>query len=39
MILLVMQSYNNSLHVFRKKGWFGTRLASQRAAGTRSNRQ
>lgn len=27
-ILLVMQSYDNSLRVFRKKGWLGTRLSS-----------
>jgi cholesterol oxidase len=32
-ILLVMQSYNNSLHVFRKKGWLGTRLASRQGHG------
>ena len=32
-ILLVMQSYDNSLKVFRKRGWFGTRLTSQPSSG------
>lgn len=33
-ILLVMQSYNNSLRVFRKRGWLGTRLVSEQGLGT-----
>ncbi len=32
-ILLVMQSYDNSLRVIRKKGWFGTRLTSVQSTG------
>jgi cholesterol oxidase len=32
-ILLVMQSYDNSLRVFRKKGWFGTRVTSEPSTG------
>lgn len=32
-ILLVMQSIDNSLRVFRKKGWFGTRLTSAHDTG------
>ena len=32
-ILLVMQSYDNSLKVLRKRGWFGTRLTSQPSTG------
>ena len=32
-ILLVMQSYDNSLRVLRKKGWFGTRLTSVPSSG------
>ncbi|MCP3973670.1 MAG: GMC family oxidoreductase [bacterium] len=32
-ILLVMQSYDNSLRVMRKKGWFGTRLTSVPSTG------
>lgn len=32
-ILLVMQSYDNSLRVFRKKGWLGTRLSSAPSTG------
>jgi cholesterol oxidase len=32
-ILLVMQSLDNSLRVFRRKGWFGARLTSEQSAG------
>ncbi len=32
-ILLVMQSYDNSLRLYRKRGWFGTRLASEHGHG------
>ncbi len=32
-ILLVMQDHDNSLRVFRKKGWFGTRLSSEQGHG------
>jgi cholesterol oxidase len=32
-ILLVMQSYDNSLRVSRKRGWFGTRLTSVPSRG------
>ncbi|MQA93526.1 MAG: FAD-dependent oxidoreductase [Streptosporangiales bacterium] len=32
-ILLVMQSLNTSLTVFRKKGWFGHKLSSRKAGG------
>ena len=32
-ILLVMQSYDNSIRVVRKRGWFGTRLTSQPSTG------
>jgi cholesterol oxidase len=32
-ILLVMQSIDNSLRVFRKNGWFGTRLTSTHHTG------
>jgi cholesterol oxidase len=32
-ILLVMQSHDNSLRVFRKRGWLGTRLVSEQGHG------
>jgi cholesterol oxidase len=32
-ILLVMQSYDNSLKVLRKRGWLGTRLTSRPSTG------
>jgi cholesterol oxidase len=32
-ILLVMQSYDNSLRVFRQKGWLGTRITSVPTSG------
>ena len=32
-ILLVMQSYDNSLRVLRKRGLFGTRLTSEQSSG------
>ena len=32
-ILLVMQSHDNSLAVFLKQSWFGTRLTSRRSSG------
>jgi cholesterol oxidase len=32
-ILLVMQTKDNSLRLFRRKGWFGTRLTSQQGHG------
>ena len=33
-ILLVMQSYDNSLRLLRKRGWFGARLVSRQGHGT-----
>ena len=33
-ILLVMQSYNNSLRVFRKRSWWGARLVSEPGDGS-----
>jgi len=35
-ILLVMQSYDNSLRLFLKRGWFGWRLASEHGHGVPS---
>jgi len=32
-ILLVMQTRDNSLRMFRKKGWFGTRLTTEQGHG------
>lgn len=32
-ILLVMQSYDNSVNVLRKRGWFGVRLTSRPSEG------
>lgn len=32
-ILLVMQSYDNSLRLFRKRGWFRSRLSSEQGHG------
>ncbi len=33
LILLVMQTRNNSLRLYRKRGWFSTRLASEQGHG------